>query len=257
VEGREEIPLLADVFEQRQTPSILGLGLLDAIPDAEILAHEDPMDLNGDGVSGVARRLMVDGIEELGRFGWKAQVPTLRDFVKDAMAGELGITTPDDARGFAMLADIDGVSDPEIDESAVDDLFFFMKELGPPKRTGSLDPDVLAGELLFDDFGCAACHIPELQGPDGPVPAYTDLLLHRLFVASFRGMSEPGANSGVYRTPPLWGIGDTAPYMHDGRAETLQDAVLAHAGEAQSARTAFILATPAERAQLLRFLEDL
>jgi CxxC motif-containing protein (DUF1111 family) len=257
VDGREEVHELADVFEQRQTPSIFGLGLLDRIPDAEIVAHEDPMDLDGDGVSGVARRLMVDGSEEIGRFGWKAQVPHLRDFVKDAMAGELGITTPDDGRGFAMLSDGDNTADPELDEAEVEDVFFFMAELAAPQRTGSLAPEVLMGELLFEQIGCAKCHLPELQGPDGPVRAYTDLLVHRIMSSTYRGMAEDGANAGVFRTPPLWGIRHTAPYMHDGRAEDLQDAILDHRSEGTQARNAYFALTSAERDALLAFLEDL
>src|SRR5262249_11498735 len=91
---REEAPAEADCFEQRQTLSVLGDGLIDLIPDAVIVAHEDPLDLDADGIRGVARRLQINGAEEIGRFGWKAQVPRLADFVRDAMFGELGITTP-------------------------------------------------------------------------------------------------------------------------------------------------------------------
>src|SRR5262245_57469866 len=97
VPGREEYPLgVADVVEQRATPSVLGDGLIEGIPDEAILKHEDPLDLDGDGIRGVARRLTIDGQTELGRFGWKAQVPTLFDFVKNALGGELGLTSVDD-----------------------------------------------------------------------------------------------------------------------------------------------------------------
>jgi len=258
VHGREEYnDDQADVFEQRQTPALFGAGLLDAVPDAEILAREDRNDLDGDGIRGVARRLTVDGRTEIGRFGWKAQVPRLRDFVKDAMAGELGITTPDDLRGFAMLGDVDGTPDPEIDEAEVEDMFFFMANLAAPRRTGSLDPQVTMGELLFEQIGCARCHAPELAGPSGPVRAFTDLLLHEVWPEDFRGMVEPGAAAGVYRTPPLWGIRLSAPYMHDGRAEGLTGAILLHAGEGSPARRAFRDLPALEKEALLAFLEDL
>lgn len=257
VAGREEHSAQADVFEQRQTPSILGAGLLDSISDAEILAREDPVDRDGDGIRGVARRVTVGGRTEIGRFGWKAQIPRLRDFAKDAMAGELGITTPDDGRGFALLSDGDATSDPELDESQVEDLFFFMANLAAPRRVGALDPEVALGELLFEQVGCAKCHVPELAGPAGPVRAYTDLLLHDVWPQSFRGMAEPGAGPGVYRTPPLWGIRHTAPYMHDGRAESLRAAILLHAGEAQAVRLAVLGLTAAEMDALLAFLSDL
>jgi CxxC motif-containing protein (DUF1111 family) len=259
-DGREEYGATANVFEQRQTPSLLGLGLLDRIPDAEILMREDPTDLDGDGVRGVARMVTIAGAQELGRFGWKAQLPRLRDFVNDALGGELGMTSPDDGRGVAMTADVDTVADPEVDTAGVDDLFFFMANLAPPPRTGSLDPQVTMGELLFEQIGCATCHVPVLNGPDGPVAAYTNLLLHDVMGGGFSGMVEPGARSGLYRTPPLWGIRNTAPYMHDGRAETLRDAIEAHAGEASGvdgARTAFRALSALDKAAVLAFLEDL
>jgi CxxC motif-containing protein (DUF1111 family) len=258
VPGREEYNASqADVFEQRQTPALFGAGLLDAVPAAEILAREDRNDADGDGIRGVARRLTVDGRIEFGRFGWKAQVPRLRDFVKDAMAGELGITTPDDRRGFAMLRDADATTDPEIDEAKVEEVFFFMANLAPPRRVGSLDPQVTMGELLFGQIGCAKCHVPELASPAGPVRAFTDLLLHEVWPANFRGMAEPGAAAGVYRTAPLWGIRLSAPYMHDGRAETLRGAILAHAGEAFASKIAFRSLTALDQQALLAFLEDL
>ncbi|MEQ1891429.1 MAG: di-heme oxidoredictase family protein [Planctomycetota bacterium] len=255
--GREEYSSQADVFEQRQTPSIFGLGLLDTVGELEILSREDPTDTNGDGVSGRARHLTVNGQPEIGRFGWKAQVPRLADFVNDAMAGELGVTTPDNGRGFAMLTDSDATADPELTPETVDEVAFWMINLAAPQRTGSLDPEVLAGELLFDTLGCTKCHVPELAGANGPVPAYTDLLLHDVMPDAFRGMEEPGAGAGEFRTPPLWGIRHTAPYMHDGRGETLRGAIQAHNGEARTIRDAFLALTALEQDQLLAFLNDL
>jgi CxxC motif-containing protein (DUF1111 family) len=258
MEGREEPdPDLADVFEQRQTPSILGDGLIDGIPDAAILAGEDPSDRDGDGIRGVARMLLIDGAPEVGRFGWKAQVPHLADFVRDALGGELGLTSADDGRGFALASDGDAHPDPEIDELSVEYIAFFLANLPAPRRTGSLDPEVLRGELLFGRIGCARCHVPELPGASGPVPLYSDLLLHDVWPATFRGMSEPGAGPGVYRTPPLWGIRTTAPYLHDGRATSLRAAIGMHDGEARRARTAFEALPPEDRSALIAFLNDL
>jgi CxxC motif-containing protein (DUF1111 family) len=257
VAGREEHPGEADLFEQRQTPALLGLGLVEGIPDEAILAHEDPLDRDRDGIRGFARKLLVDGRAELGRFGWKAQVPRLADFARDALGGELGLTSPDDGRGFALTSDADPSRDPEIDEPAVADLAFFLQNLAAPRRTGSLDPEVLRGELLFERVGCARCHVPELPGADGPVPLYSDLLLHDVWPADFRGMSEPGAGPGVFRTPPLWGIRSTAPYLHDGRASSLRAAILAHDGEALGVRRAYDALGAAERSALIAFLEDL
>jgi len=256
--GREEYDeTLADVFEQRQTPSLLGGGLIDTIPDAVITANEDPTDSDMDGIHGVARHLMINGVEEIGRFGWKAQVPHVVDFVRDAMGGELGITTPVDGRGFAMAADADTTPDPELTLAEVDDLAFFLTELGPPLRKNPTSPVVLQGEALFASTGCATCHVPELMGTGGPVPLYSNLLVHDVMDSSYRGMSEPGAGVGFFRTPPLWGIGETAPYMHDGRAETLLDAISAHHGEAQNVRDDFLALPGADRNALLAFLRDL
>ncbi|MSR60864.1 MAG: hypothetical protein EXS08_00260 [Planctomycetes bacterium] len=258
VAGREEYTLgEADVFEQRQTPSILGDGLIEELDAAVILANEDPLDADGDGIRGVARRLVIDGKTELGRFGWKAQVPTLSDFVRDALGGELGLTSPADARGFALTSDTDAHADPEIQTAEADDMAYFLTNLAAPERVGSLEPEVLLGELVFAEVGCAKCHVPELPGLDGPVPLFSDLLLHDVLPADFRGMSEPGAPAGSYRTPPLWGIRTSAPYLHDGRASTLRAAIALHAGEAHAVRKAFEARPLVERDALLAFLRDL
>ena len=258
--GREEYdPNSADVFEQRQTPTIFGAGLIDGIAAADILANEDANDLDLDGVKGVARRIDVGGGSlEVGRFGWKGQVPHVGDFARDAMGGECGITTPDDGRGFAMLADADGVADPELSQSDLDDLIFFLVNLARPKPGGSVSPLRLEGELLFGDIGCAKCHIPSLPGAGGvPVPLYSDLLLHNVMPAGFRGMAEPGAPPGFFRTPPLWGNRDTAPYMHDGRGESVDDTIRRHFGEADAVRLAYLALSDAEREALLHFLGDI
>ena len=258
--GREECatgPLAPDVFEQRQTPSILGDGLIDTIAGAVITANEDPTDANSDGIFGVAHRIQINGFEEIGRFGWKAQVPRLADFTRDAMMGELGITTPDNGRGFGASSDGDGVADPELSSDQVDDVSFFVLQLPAPQRKGSTDPRVSIGAQVFLDVGCAKCHTPNLHGANGVVPLYSNLLLHNVMPAGYRGMVEPGAGSGFFKTPPLWGISDTAPYMHDGRAEDLLGAILAHEGEASGVTAAFQARSAADREALILFLEDL
>jgi CxxC motif-containing protein (DUF1111 family) len=258
VAGREEYDeALANVFEQRQTPTLLGAGLLDSVPEAEILSREDPLDLDGDGVRGVARRIDVAGAIEIGRFGWKAQVPRLRDFVKNALGSENGITSSDDGRGFTITSDTDAVADPELADEQVDELAFFLGNVAAPARATVGNAQIASGEALFETIGCAKCHVPALAGLDGPVPAYSDLLLHDVMVPSFRGMAEPSADMGVYRTPPLWGLRDTAPYLHDGRAETIQDAIAVHASEAEGARQAFFALPQADREAVLAFLNDL
>jgi hypothetical protein len=257
VPGRESYPPEADVFEQRQTPSLFGLGLLDSVPDAVILANEDPGDGNGDGIFGVAHLKTIGGLQEVGRFGWKAQVPRLADFVRDAMGGENGITTPDDGRGFALVSDADAVADPEFSEQQVGDMAFFLEQLAAPQRVGSVSLQVTRGEEVFSEITCDRCHIPTLQGSGGPVTAYTNLLVHDVMAPGYRGMSEPGAPTGFFRTPPLWGIRLSAPYMHDGRAETLRDAIQAHDGEGLGASSAYALVSASDQEALIAFLEDL
>ena len=255
--GREEYDAQADVFEQRQTPTLFGAGLIDSISDATILAGEDPDDSDMDGVRGVARLVDVGGATEVGRFGWKAQLPRLADFVNDAYGNEMGVTTADDGRGFAITTDADGVSDPELSQQEFDDVVFFIRHLARPKPSNSSDPRFAQGQVLFDTVGCATCHVPVLQGADGPVPLFSDLLLHNVAPADFRGMAEPGAPAGFYRTPPLWGNCRTAPYLHDGAAETIDDAIRAHQGEADATRARYLLLTTEEQEALRFFLENI
>jgi hypothetical protein len=259
VAGREEYdPQTATVFEQRQTPSILGAGLLDSIYDSAILANEDPTDRDGDGIFGIARLVSVAGQTEVGRFGWKAQAPRLRDFVMDAMGGELGITTPDDGRGFALLADADPTPDPELAPGEVELLSHFLERLpAPQRRESDRVAEVALGETLFESIGCAVCHIPALDSPHGPVALYSDLLLHDVMPANYRGMAEPGAGMGLFRTPPLWGIRTTPPYMHDGRASSLLTCVLAHESEADGVVASFQSLSQTEQDALILFLEHL
>jgi CxxC motif-containing protein (DUF1111 family) len=132
-----------------------------------------------------------------------------------------------------------------------------MVNLAEPKRTNPNDPQVALGELRFEQIGCAKCHIPELQGANGPVRAYTDLLLHDIMPDDFRGMQEPGAGAGVFVTQPLWGIRHTAPYLHDGRAEDLVAAIEGHHGEAQGAHDAFDFLPQIDKDALIAFLKDL
>ena len=257
--GRDEADPQADVFEQRQTPNTLGLGLIDTISDAEVLSHEDPNDNDGDGCRGVARMIDIAGVPEVGKLGWKAQVPTVSDFLRDALGGETGITVPDDGRGFGMLSDADSIADPEISTDDFSDMLFFAVHLAYPPRGGNTDPQVLVGEALFNTVGCAVCHVPVLQGSGGPVPLYSDLLLHDIYPDDFRGTADLGTPAGVgfYKTPPLWGVRVTAPYLHDGRATTLEDAILLHQDEAQQVTAAYQALSEEEQDALLLFLSDL
>jgi CxxC motif-containing protein (DUF1111 family) len=243
-----------DVFELRQTPPLFGLGLVDALDDAVILAGADPDDADGDGISG--RASWVDG-GRLGRFGWKAQVPTLAEFSRDAFSTELGLTVPyEDGRSFGRLQDDDAFADPEIDAASVLAIAEFMRDLGPPPRQ-AIGDEVEAGGLVFSDLGCSGCHTPSLEGPDGPVPLYSDLLLHEILADGTPGIEEAGASMTEFRTAPLWGLATSGPYLHDGRADTLTEAIAGHAGEADAAVARWEAGTDEDRAALASFLESL
>ena len=246
----------ANFFEPRQTPSTLGLGLLAQIPRAVIEARADPNDDDGDGIAGRAH-VLDDG--RLGRFGWKANVPSVREFVRDALGGELGMTVPAEAGlSFGMLEDDDEVPDPETDESTIDGMAAFIIFLAPPPRT-RVDAELEdRGAEVFDAVGCASCHVPVLQTEDGvEVHAYTDLLLHDVAEPDALGIEEGEAGIHDFRTPPLWGLSSSAPYMHDGRASTTEAAIERHAGEAAAARDEVTGLTANDRDALLAFLRSL
>jgi CxxC motif-containing protein (DUF1111 family) len=244
-------PLPADVQTSlRQPPPVFGLGLLEAIPEDEIVAAADPDDADGDGISGRVNRV-ADGA--LGRFGHKANTATLVLQAAAAYANDMGVTAD------------------EIDPAIVEDTAFYTQTLGVPARTGLDDADVQRGEDLFASHGCASCHTPTQGSGDHPVAAvahqtfhpYTDLLLHDLGEDLADGRPDFDADGREWRTPPLWGIGLThtvlagSAFLHDGRARTLEEAVLWHGGEAEASREAFRTSSAADRAALIAFLRSL
>ncbi|MFW5925340.1 MAG: di-heme oxidoredictase family protein [Myxococcota bacterium] len=244
----------ANVFEVRQTPPLFGLGLIDRIPEATIRSNEDPT--NEDGISGRAHELP-DG--RVGRLGWKANVPSLAEFTRDGLSNEMGMTVPDQpGMTFGSATDDDDAPDPEMTVDQVEDLTFFMASLAPPPRTRRVPMLEDAGEALFTEVGCDGCHVPVLETADGvPVPLYSDLLLHDVAPPGAPGIEEGDATHREFRTPPLWGLARTAPYMHDGRSTTVQAAILRHDSEAAAVRDAFLELSAADRAALLAFLESL
>ncbi|MEZ4405749.1 MAG: di-heme oxidoredictase family protein [Polyangiales bacterium] len=256
LDARPAVDAMANVFELRQTPPTLGLGLIESIPASAIVARADPDDADGDGVRGRARYLP-DG--RLGRFGWKANVPTVREFVRDAMTNEMGVTVPAVAgESFGALADDDRARDPELSATQLDELSAFVAALAPPPRTHGDVTLESQGEALFARVGCAACHAPSLPGGDGqPVPLYSDLLLHDVAAPGALGVVDGPAGAREFRTPPLWGIARTAPYMHDGRADTVEAAIAAHDGEAGASVRAVTALDARDREALVAFLRSL
>lgn len=279
-------PLHADaMLSPRVTPQMIGLGLLEAIPAADILAGADPDDLNGDGISG--RPNVVWSVEfdqpMLGRFGLKAGNPTIREQSAGAFVGDIGISNPLFTAGSGECTDLQadcraamhGDGDDrgtEIDAEGLDLVTFYSRNLAVPARRGVDDPQVLLGKQVFYETGCTSCHTPSFvthRLQDQPEQSfqliwpYTDMLLHDMGPALADNRPEARATGQEWRTPPLWGIGLTQQvsghtyFLHDGRARSLLEAVLWHGGEAQAQRDAVVEMTTADREALLRYLESL
>lgn len=247
----------ATVFEHRQTPPLFGLGLIAQIPEAEILRQADPEDrLHPDGISG--RPAYTDD-GRFSRFGWKAQVPTIAEFVRDAVSAELGMTVErQDGLTFGRLHDDDEVPDPEFKRADAELLAYFLENLGPPPRQTPTDQVAATrGEELFGEFGCAACHTPSLPSSDGPVALYSDLLLHEILPPTQLGIEDGTAGMREFRTPPLWGLAASRPYWHTGEADTVEQAISLHEAEGAPSRDHFLAAPATDRAALLVFLETL
>lgn len=270
------LPADATVFARRVPIPLFGAGLVEAIPDDTIRSLEDPNDRNGDGVSGRAA-LVVDiatGDRRVGRFGWKSQHATLLTFGADAYRNEMGITndvfpqevafgiTPEQMRACDRIPDPEDVRDPRTRRRGIDNFATFMRLLAPIDRAERTDA-VRTGELVFAAIGCATCHVPVLEtGPSANplfhrkrVELFSDLLLHD--VGTGDGIKQGAAATNEIRTPALWGLRLRRPFMHDGSAGTLEEAVRQHAGEALLAVRGFERLSDEDRAALLAFLRSL
>ena len=274
------------LISPRVAPQMIGLGLLEAIPEASILSNADPQDTNGDGVSGRPNRVWSSaaGAVALGRFGWKAGEPSVDEQSQGAFAGDIGISVRLHPAGYgdctanqtACRAAPNGNSpqydDLEAGPKVTDLVAFYARNLAVPPRRDAADPDVLAGKQIFHAIGCAQCHTPSFVtradsiGPEQSnqqIWPYTDLLLHDLGEGLADGRPEGDADGREWRTAPLWGIGLTPTvnghsyYLHDGRARNLLEAILWHGGEAQRHRDAVIALNKADRERLLRFVASL
>ncbi len=269
----------------RVAPQMIGLGLLEAIPTADILANADANDTNGDGISGRPNIVWSKEFQKpmLGRFGLKAGVPTLRQQSAAAFSGDIGISTSmfPNPFGNCTQAQQDCRNAPhgdqdervfEVDDATLDLVTFYSRNLGVPKRRNVGDATVLRGKELFHSSQCAACHTPKFvthRLKDQPeqnfqlIWPYTDMLIHDMGDGLADNVPEGSANGHEWRTPPLWGIGLTetvsghTEFLHDGRARSLLEAVLWHGGEAQAAKDRVVEMSPTDRAALIKFLESL
>lgn len=245
-----------NVYEHRQPPHVFGLGLIELISDETITANADPADEDGDGISG---RVSITDDGRVGRFGWKAQVPSIAEFVRDAMAAEMGMTVElQPGLTFGRVDDNDDVPDPEISVEEAEDLAFFIGMLAPPPRQpGASSAEAVAGEALFDSVGCTKCHIAALDSTAGRVPLYSDMLLHEILPPGTAGIEDTSADMREFRTAPLWGLSQTAPYFHDGAADTVDESIRMHDGEAATIREAYEALDQGDRDAILTFLETL
>ncbi|MGR9079094.1 di-heme oxidoreductase family protein [Rhizobium leguminosarum] len=276
----------ATTISPRVASAMIGLGLIEAIPEADILAHADPDDTDGNGISGKAAivRDHRSGKIALGRFGWKAQNATVRDQSADAFANDIGISTPDQpkAQGDCTRAEEKCLDMPtgvqkrlgkeEAPGRILDLVTFYSENLAVPSRRKASFPETLRGKRIFYETGCISCHVPKfVTRRDTPDKAqsfqliwpYSDFLLHDMGDGLADGQQVGLASGREWRTPPLWGIGLTRTvsghsfFLHDGRARSLTEAILWHGGEAEKARNAFSSLSTDDRAALITFLESL
>ena len=274
------------MLSSRVAPPMIGLGLLEAVPEEQIMAHADLDDADGDGISGKPNQVWSNehGKAMLGRFGWKANVPTIADQSAGAFSGDIGISTTLHPSGAGECTEKQekcwnapsGNSPKYQDVEVGDELFklvtFYSQNLAVPERRNPDDPEVLKGKALFYEIGCAKCHNPKFLTGTAPkqphlsnqlIYPYTDMLLHDMGEGLADNRPDGDATCTEWRTAPLWGIGLTETvsghtlFLHDGRARNLTEAILWHGGEAEPARDAFAALPKADRDRLLAFVNSL
>ena len=274
-DGLEKIPPQANVIAKRQSTPLFGLGLIEAIPDATILRGVRTTAVNG--VLGKASMVqdVATGRRLVGRFGWKAQQANLLTFSGDAYLNEMGITsrlfpTENAPNGnVALLTRLDKVRDPEdqVDpadgKGDIDRLTDFMRFIAAPP-TAPVTASTAFGAKIFLDTGCASCHTPMMMTGPNPVSAlsnktvmlYSDLLLHDMGPLG-DGIAQGSAGARDMKTPPLWGLNVSGPYLHDGRAATIEAAIQAHDGEARIIMDNYLKLNADQKRLLVEFLKSI
>lgn len=273
-------PLGDDVMiSPRVAPHMIGLGLLQAVPDSTLQALADPDDSDGDGISGRTNQVWdaAAGATAIGRFGWKANQPNLRQQNAGAALGDIGLTTPlSKAENCTVAQPACAASPagpaPDLTDPFLAKLTLYTMTISVPAQRDAGQPDVKRGASLFRGFGCASCHMPSLvSGEVRELPElsrqtfhpFTDLLLHDMGGDLADGRPDFAAAGSEWRTPPLWGLGLVPAVnghdnlLHDGRARGFAEAILWHGGEAEAAKERFRNATKAERQALVTFLKSL
>lgn len=274
------------MLSPRIAPQVIGMGLLEAIPEADIRILADPDDANADGISGRVSEVWspTDQKVVLGRFGWKAGNASIRLQAADAFSGDMALSTTVHRQGYgdcseaqtACRAARNGASDltdgVEVSDQFLDLVTFYTQNLAVPRRRGEAEANVLAGKALFRNIGCAHCHHPSFTTGDvagqphlsrQKIWPYTDMLLHDMGDGLADNRPEGSADGREWRTPPLWGIGLTQQVsgheflMHDGRARGVEEAILWHGGEATAAADQYKRLPKSDREALLAFVRSL
>jgi CxxC motif-containing protein (DUF1111 family) len=277
-------PMLPDTrFSARVAPPMIGLGLLEAIPEEAILANAAAQAKAKNGIHGRPNQVWDDALQKtvMGRFGWKAGQPNLNQQNVHAFSGDMGLTTS--LRPFDDCTDAQTAckqapngngpnGEPEVSDNILRLVLFYSRNLAVPARRGVNDADVIAGKNLFFQAGCDSCHTPkyttaanaaEPELANQVIRPYSDLLLHDMGDGLADNRTEFQASGRDWRTPPLWGIGLTqavsghTQFLHDGRARNLLEAVLWHGGEATAAQQQVLSFNAEQRAALLAFLNSL
>jgi CxxC motif-containing protein (DUF1111 family) len=280
IEAPSHGPLAADLrISPRVAPAMIGMGLLQAIPERRLDELADPDDADGDGISGRINRVWDVAAQALavGRFGWKAEQPSVRQQAAGAFIGDLGITSSMFPEQQCTEAELEcqgalGGGDPEISDRLFERVVRYSELLAVPARSTFAEANVLRGKARFGELGCSGCHTPSHRTSDAAelvevrdqlIWPYTDLLLHDMGDALSDQRPTYAASGTEWRTPPLWGLGHYVVVnrhdrlLHDGRARGVAEAILWHGGEAEAAKQGFVGLPAEDRLDLIAFVESL
>lgn len=267
-------------FSPRIANQLVGLGLLEAIPESDILALQDVNDANNDGISGKANMVydVASNQLTLGRFGWKANQPSVRQQNAGAFAGDMGLTSSlfsnDDwtATQEDKFPNLINGGEPEVNDEQLFRITLYVQTLSVPAGRNLDSQQYVLGKKLFDQVSCNSCHTPRFKTRSGnelkvldnqTISPYTDLLLHDMGPGLADERSDFLANGREWRTAPLWGIGlipavnDHTRYLHDGRARSIEEAILWHGGEAEKSKEEFKMLSAEEREALMFFVKSI
>ncbi|EZH72229.1 thiol oxidoreductase [Aquimarina atlantica] len=276
----EQFGSLQDVLTSpRVGTQTIGMGLIDALPEASILAHADEHDADNDGISGKPNYVwdVKENQLRLGKYGWKANQPSLEQQVFSAFHGDMGLTTSFLPENNCPTSQVDCMNaanggEPEVTDLQLERVVFYQRTLGVPIRRNFKDENVLKGKVLFNDLQCISCHQTKYIAGNSPSTPliegvvfnpYSDFLLHDMGEALADNRSDFKANGREWRTQPLWGIGliktinNHTFFLHDGRARNIEEAILWHGGEAENSLNEFKKLPKSQRQELIAFINSL